>query len=154
MSPEEALTGAGRPDPEGPDADRVAEAVATLAPAARTASARAHAPYSGFLVGAALRTGEGEVFAACNVESASYGLTQCAERNALGTAIAEGVLPGTIDTLLIYLPGNEPLPPCGACRQVMLELMAPGGLVVSSCDSDRVQAWTVETLLPDAFLGR
>ena len=136
-----------------PERRLVEELVETLAPAARTASSRAHAPYSGFLVGAALRTDSGAIHAACNVESASYGLTQCAERNALGTAIAEGVQTGTIGAMLVYLPGAEPLPPCGACRQVMRELMAPGGIVVSCCDGEAVQAWTIDELLPDAFLG-
>jgi len=129
------------------------ELLAELGPAAREASARAHAPYSGMKVGAALRTAAGEVFRACNVESASYGLTQCAERNALGTAIAEGVAPGAIDALLIYLPGDRPLPPCGACRQVMAELMPPGARVLSVCDAEAMHQWQVEELLPDAFLG-
>ncbi len=128
--------------------------VATLRPAARAASANAHAPFSGFHVGAAVRTASGDVYAACNVESASYGLTQCAERNALGSAIAAGVTPGEVQALLVYLPGDEPLPPCGACRQVMRELLAPGARVVSCCDGDEVLDWSVEALLPDAFLGR
>lgn len=125
--------------------------LAALVPAARTASARAHAPYSGFRVGAAALTATGTVHAGCNVESASYGLTQCAERNALGTAVAAGVLPGELTALLIYLPGPAPLPPCGACRQVMAELLAPGATVLSVCDGDARRSWTVEELLPDAF---
>lgn len=136
-----------------PDSEGVLAVLERLGPPARAVSARAHAPYSGFHVGAAMGTVSGEVYAACNVESASYGLTQCAERNALGTAIAAGRMPGEVNAAVIYLPGDAPLPPCGACRQVMIELMAPAALVVSICDSDRVLAWTIEDLLPDAFLG-
>jgi cytidine deaminase len=135
------------------DDERVREALAYLRAPAREASARAHAPYSGFHVGAAVGTVGGPVYAACNVESASYGLTQCAERNALGSAIAAGVRPGTLDAIVIYLPGDSPIPPCGACRQVMRELMAPGAIVVTCGDEDSCSAWTVEELLPDAFLG-
>ena len=136
------------------DSVAIAELVARLKPEAKRVSANAHAPYSGFLVGAVLETKTGQYFAACNVESASYGLTQCAERNALGSAMADGVQPGEVVAVLIYLPGNEPLPPCGACRQVMIELLAPGACVVSCCDSDRLASWAIEDLLPDAFLGR
>ena len=136
-----------------PAAARVAALVAALAPAARAASANAHAPYSGLRVGAALRTANGAVHAACNVESASFGLTQCAERNALGTAVAAGVRPGAADALLVYVPGDRPLPPCGACRQVMRELLATDAVVVACCDTEAVLAWSLEALLPDAFTG-
>jgi len=127
--------------------------LAALAGEARSASANAHAPYSDFQVGAALRTTDGKQFAGCNVESASYGLTQCAERNALGSAIAAGIRPGAINALVIYLPGDTPLPPCGACRQVMVELMTPDALVVAFCDGDAQLSWRVSELLPDAFTG-
>ncbi len=133
--------------------ERIEAAVAALRPAARAASANAHAPYSGFHVGAALRTVEGTVFAGCNVESASYGLTQCAERNALGAAISAGVKPGETSMMVIYLPGSKPLPPCGACRQWMVELMQPAALVVSCCDGEATQAWQLADLLPGPFLG-
>jgi cytidine deaminase len=136
-----------------PDSQAIEAALERLREAAKAASARAHAPYSGFHVGAAVSDADGTVYAACNVESASYGLTQCAERNALGSAIAAGVRPGTLEAIVIYLPGGEPIPPCGACRQVMRELMAPGAFAVTCCDGDAVQAWTLEELLPDAFLG-
>lgn len=128
--------------------------LAQLGARARAASANAHAPYSGFLVGAALAVDDGTVFTACNVESASYGLTQCAERNALGSAVAAGTRPGQVNRLVIYLPGDTPLPPCGACRQVMAEFMPPDAVVVSCCDSDATLSWTVRQLLPQPFLGR
>ncbi len=136
-----------------PDSQAIASALERLREAAKAASARAHAPYSGFHVGAAVADADGTVYAACNVESASYGLTQCAERNALGSAIAAGARPGTLEAIVIYLPGGEPIPPCGACRQVMRDLMAPDAVAVTCCDGDAVQAWTLEELLPDAFLG-
>ena len=136
-----------------PESEAVEATLKQLRTSAKAASARAHAPYSGFHVGAAVADGDGSIYAACNVESASYGLTQCAERNVLGSAIAAGVSPGTLRAIVIYLPGDEPIPPCGACRQVMRELMAPDAFAVTCCDGDVFQAWTLEELLPDAFLG-
>lgn len=121
-------------------------------PLARQVSARAFSPYSGFKVGAVVKDAAGIAHAGCNVESASYGLTQCAECNALGCAIAEGMEIGTAVAMLVYLPGDEALPPCGACRQVMVELMAPHALVVSCCDSEEYLAWQMEELLPEPFL--
>lgn len=132
----------------------VEKVVGQLKAPARAASGNAYAPYSGFHVGAAVIDEGGTVYAACNVESASYGLTQCAERNALGSAIAAGVRPGSLEAIVIYIPGDEPIVPCGACRQVMRELMAPHAVAVACCDGEATQAWTVEALLPDAFLGR
>ena len=136
-----------------PEYKAIEAALEQLRAPAKAASARAHAPYSGFHVGAAVADGDGSIYAACNVESASYGLTQCAERNALGSAIAAGVRPGTLRAIVIYLPGEEPIPPCGACRQVMRELMAPDAVAITCCDGDSYQAWTLVELLPDAFLG-
>jgi cytidine deaminase len=136
-----------------PEPAAVEAALDQLRSSAKRASARAHAPYSGFHVGAAVADAEGSIYAACNVESASYGLTQCAERNALGSAIAAGVRPGTLTAIVIYLPGDEPIPPCGACRQVMRELMAPDAFAVTCCDGEAYLAWTLEELIPDAFLG-
>lgn len=136
------------------DPGAVKAALERLREPAKHASGRAHAPYSGFRVGAAVADADGTVYAACNVESASYGLTQCAERNALGSAVAGGVEPGSLEAIVIYLPGDSPIPPCGACRQVMRELMAPGAIAVSVCDGDQFAAWTLEELLPDAFLDQ
>ncbi len=119
---------------------------------ARASAANAHAPYSGYRVGAVVVGGDGDAFTGCNVESASYGLTQCAERNALGSAVVAGMEKGTARAMVIYLPGDAALPPCGACRQVMLELMSPEALVVSCCDGDDVQVWRMDELLPNPFL--
>ena len=111
----------------------------------------AHAPYSRFPVGAALATDEGAVYSGCNVENASFGLTICAERNALARAVAAGVLPGQVRELLIYTPGAVAHSPCGACRQVMYELLDAGAIVVSCCDGDETRAWTIDELIPDPF---
>ena len=124
--------------------------VEELRAAARAASGHAYSPYSGFTIGAVVRH-RGGVHIGCNVENGSYGLTQCAERNALAAAMASGASAGEFDALLIYRPGEFALPPCGACRQVMLELMAPDALVVSCCDGDHLYHWRVRDLLPDAF---
>lgn len=125
--------------------------IAQLRPHARRASSHAYAPYSGLRVGAAVLAAEGGVHLGCNVESDSYGLTQCAERSAIGAAIAAGVRPRTLTRLVVYLPGERALPPCGACRQVMRELMARDALVVACCDGQDHRAWSLDELLPDAF---
>ena len=91
-----------------------------LVSAALAARGRAYAPYSRFQVGAALRTEDGAVFAGCNVENASYGLTMCAERVALAAAVAAGARPGDIDLLAVASP-DRAITPCGACRQVIAE---------------------------------
>jgi cytidine deaminase len=90
-----------------------------LIAAARTARGRARAPFSRFLVGAALETAEGVVVTGCNVESASYGLTICAERVALVKALSEGHT--RFARLAIVADTVQPTPPCGACRQLLWE---------------------------------
>ena len=102
---------------------------------ARSASDNAYSPFSGARVGACVVDDQGNVYSGCNVENSSYGLTQCAERNALAAAIAAGMQPGAAHTLLIFATGFDTLAPCGACRQVMSELMTKDALVVS-CHSE------------------
>ena len=95
-----------------------------LCAAARAAAARAYAPYSKYRVGAALLAADGAVFAGCNVENASYGLTNCAERTALFKAVSEG----RRDFVAIAIAGGtakSPALPCGACRQVLAEFCGP-----------------------------
>jgi cytidine deaminase len=92
-------------------------AVDELIAAALAARMKAHAPYSHFLVGAALEAGNGRVFTGCNVESASYGLTICAERTALFKAISDGVR--GFRRIAVAAESPELTPPCGACRQVL-----------------------------------
>jgi cytidine deaminase len=128
------------------------QTVSKLKSHAQRAAGNAHAPYSRFRVGAAVISADGQVYAGCNVENASFGLTQCAERAALTAAIADGARPGELRTLVLYTPGETVYPPCGACRQVMHELMAADSVVVSCCDSDETRRWAHSEYLPDPFL--
>jgi cytidine deaminase len=127
------------------------KAVAQLYAIARSASDNAYSPYSGAKVGACVVDESGNIYSGCNVENASYGLTQCAERNAIAAAMAAGAQPGNAHTLLIYATGFEVLAPCGACRQVMSELLAHDALVVSCHSETDYRSWTIEELLPDPF---
>jgi len=120
--------------------------------AAVQAAGHSHSPYSHFRVGAAVLHESGTIYRGCNVENASFGLTQCAERSALTAAISDGASPGSLTALLIYTPGETAHPPCGACRQVMYELMAPDSLVVSCCDGGERRAWSRSEYLPDPFV--
>jgi cytidine deaminase len=130
----------------------VEEAIARLYGPARTASDKAYSPYSGVSVGASVLDDQGNIHTGCNVENASYSLTQCAERNALVAAINAGVQPGTAKTLLIYAKGFEVLAPCGACRQVMSELLADDALIISCHSETDYRSWTLGELLPDSFV--
>ncbi|MGL1862623.1 MAG: cytidine deaminase [Pseudodesulfovibrio sp.] len=123
----------------------------TLEEAARQASKTAYAPYSNFPVGAALLTENGEIYVGCNVENASYGLTNCAERSAIFTAVADGRGRGDFSALFIYTPGRVCHAPCGACRQVLTEFFTPEVFIYSACDSGEIIAWTMDELLPDSF---
>ena len=129
------------------------EILAVLKTHAKNAAAQSYSPYSKFKVGAAVMGQEGEIYAGCNVENASYGLTQCAERNAINAAISGGLRAGTLMTLVIYTPTKQVCSPCGACRQVMHELMAPQSQEISCCDSDDYKTWTRNEYLPDPFVA-
>jgi len=130
----------------------IEKAVEELYALARSASDNAYSPYSGVRVGACVVDESGKVFSGCNVENSSYGLTQCAERNALAAAIAEGMQPGTAHTLLIYATGFETLAPCGACRQVMSELLADDALIISCHSETEYRSWSITELLPYPFI--
>ena len=107
---------------------------------------RSHAQYSNFKVGAALLTRSGEVFAGCNVENASYGLTICAERAAVATAVAAGQ---NEFVALAVVAGSEPIAPCGACRQVLAEF--GDSVVIRSRGEDSELSWRLSELLPQPF---
>lgn len=122
--------------------------IAKLLDAARHASTSAYCPYSRFSVGAAVLTEDGEIFEGCNVENASYGLTICAERNAVFQAISKGST--RILAVAIYTPTTSPSSPCGACRQVINEF-GPDAEILSACDGPDVLRASLSTLLPHAF---
>ncbi|MDR3636224.1 MAG: cytidine deaminase [Isosphaeraceae bacterium] len=119
-----------------------------LTNAARRASERAYCPYSRFRVGAAVLTEDGTIVAGCNVENASYGLTICAERNAIFQAVAIGQ--ARVRAVAIYTPTPSPSAPCGACRQVINEF-GPDAEILSVCDGPDVLHRTLADLLPNAF---
>lgn len=121
-----------------------------LVEAALAARENAHAPYSGFLVGAAVRDTDGGIHRGCNVETASYGLTICAERVALFAARAAGAT--SFRAIAVAGPGHgdRALPPCGACRQVIHDLAGDVPVLLATLDG-RVECWTAGELLPAAF---
>ena len=119
-----------------------------LLSAAIYARQKAYAPYSGFNVGAALRGSVGEIFSGCNVENASYGLTLCAERTTVCTAVAAGVK--TFTQMVIVADSETPCPPCGACRQFLFEFAPNLELWVANL-SGETKFYRLCDLLPEAF---
>ncbi|WP_315263283.1 cytidine deaminase [Pseudomonas fragi] len=123
-----------------------------LLPEAIAAAKAAWCPHSNFPVGAALLTADDRIIRGCNVENASYGLTNCAERGALFSAIAQGHAPASFKAMLVYAPNVALISPCGACRQVMHDLMSPHCVVYCvGHEAAAARDWTVEQLLPGAF---
>jgi cytidine deaminase len=118
---------------------------------ARGAREKAYAPYSNFLVGAALLTRDGQRFSGCNVENASYGLCLCAERTALSGAVAAGCRPGDFAAMAVIADTGEPVSPCGACRQVMSELCDGAMPVLLANLHGDTQQTSVAALLPGSF---
>jgi cytidine deaminase len=118
--------------------------------AAADARMRAHCPYSRFAVGAAVQVRSGDVFAGCNVENASYGLTICAERAAVCAAVAAGHK--QIVAVAVVTSGGHS--PCGACRQVLAEFGPTMDVVIVDADDpSRVRTTTLDKLLPEGFGG-
>ncbi len=118
-----------------------------LLEAARQASERAHAPYSRFRVGAAVRTPAGNVYRGCNVENASYGATICAERGAVSQMVAAGE--HAIEAVAVWVDAPEPAMPCGICRQVLAEFAADATIVCGNPSGRQVVR--LSELLPHAF---
>lgn len=115
---------------------------------ATEAMGNAHAPYSGYNVGAALLCADGTVFTGCNVENASFGLTNCAERTAVFSAIAAGKRDFT--AIAIAASGTPAPFPCGACRQVLAEFCTPD-FPVHVASRDGIETTTLGELLPHSF---
>jgi cytidine deaminase len=133
---------------ESTDAEGRAEEVIAAALAARE---RSVAPFSNFLVGAAVRTDAGKIFMGCNIESASYGLTVCAERVAIWKALSEGERNFT--DLAIAADTQMLTPPCGTCRQIIWEFAKHAEIVMVNLQGDR-ETVHIERLLPRAFDAR
>jgi cytidine deaminase len=119
-----------------------------LLTAARAVAQHAHAPYSKFQVGAALLSEDDRVFTGCNVENASFGLTICAERNALFAAVAAGAK--SFRALALISSADRPVTPCGACRQVLAEF-PPSFAIRCYGQDDTTLDTTTAALLPHAF---
>ena len=120
---------------------------------AKEAMENAYAPYSGFKVGAALLCEDGGVFTGCNVENASYGLTNCAERTALFKAVSEGVRSFTAIAIVGGMGGSctDYAYPCGACRQALSEFCGADFRVVLGKDDSETAVMTLGALFPGAF---
>lgn len=120
-----------------------------LIAAARAASHQAYAPYSQFQVGAAVLTATGNIYQGCNLENSSYGLCMCAERNGIAAARAAEGSQTQIKAVAVVNAQNTACPPCGACRQVILELGAEA--IVIFQDQQGWQQIPIEALLPYSF---
>ncbi len=121
-----------------------------LLEAAKASQAHAYAPYSGYLVGAAIRGSDGKTYVGCNVENASYGVTVCAERNALGAMVAAGCRLAS-EVVVVTVDGGTP---CGICRQALAEFSEKDTLIHCFDGQGGVQSFTMGELLPHAFTLR
>jgi cytidine deaminase len=125
-----------------------ASTIRRLETAARAAASASYSPYSKFRVGAAVLAGSGKIFGGTNIENASYGLCNCAERTAIFTAATAGER--TLHAVVVYTPTPSPTMPCGACRQVINEF-GPNAVVIAVCDSSERVESTLPQLLSHAF---
>lgn len=116
---------------------------------AKKAREKAYAPYSKFSVGAALLSEDGQIFHGCNIENASFGLTNCAERTAIFKAVSDGVT--KFKAILVVADTESPVSPCGACRQVMVEFCSRDMPVYLMNLKGNIEQTTVGKLLPGAF---
>ncbi|MEN8223297.1 MAG: cytidine deaminase [Acidobacteriota bacterium] len=117
--------------------------------AAKKVKEKAYAPYSNFHVGSALRTESGKIFSGCNVENSSYGVTICAERNAVFKMVSEGEQ--KISSILVIGDTEKFLPPCGACRQVIAEFSDEHTAVIMCNKDGKSKETTVGEILPFGF---
>ena len=122
-----------------------------LIAAARVARDHAHAPYSNFRVGAAVRAQSGRIFTGCNVENATYGLTLCAERVAIFKAISEGER--GFDAVAVVADTEALTPPCGACRQILWEFCGDAEVVLANLNG-KIERYRMSTLFPKPFDGK
>ncbi|HEV7413120.1 MAG TPA: cytidine deaminase [Casimicrobiaceae bacterium] len=122
--------------------------LAAMKQGAVEAAHRAYAPYSRFAVGAAVLSDDGRIHTGANVENASFGLSICAERNAIFRAVADGAR--RIEAMVVYTPTADATPPCGACRQVLAEFGADA-LIVCCSDGAADRRYPLAELLPEAF---
>lgn len=116
---------------------------------AEEASKNSYSPYSKFAVGACVLTENNKIYTGCNFENSSFGLTICAERNAIGSAIADGER--KIKAIAIYSPNMDNCTPCGACRQVLNEFKSDNGIDVIVKIKDSIKVYTLAELLPESF---
>jgi cytidine deaminase len=116
---------------------------------ARQARGHAHAPYSNFKVGAAVVCADGRIFTGCNIENSSYGSTLCAEQVALAKAVSEGAR--DFVRIAVIADANRPVPPCGACRQVIFELCGREMEVVMAKLDGQFEIRKASELLPAPF---
>ncbi|MGT2960620.1 cytidine deaminase [Streptococcus caballi] len=123
--------------------------ITNLVQLAIEASEKAYVPYSHFPIGAAVRTKDGRVFTGCNVENASFGLSNCGERTAIFKAVSEGYK--EFSEIAIYGETEKPISPCGACRQVMAEFFEPSATVTLIAKDGQTVEMTVGELLPYSF---
>jgi len=119
-----------------------------LVGAAKIVRENAHAPYSGFKVGAAIIAASGRIYTGCNVENASYGLTICAERSAIARAISSGER--QILAIAVVADSPEPAAPCGACRQVLVEFAGDIPVILENLKGRRV-IYSLNELMPHRF---
>jgi len=120
-----------------------------LVAAARAVQKRGFAPYSRYLVGAAVRGRSGAIYTGCNVENASYGATICAERAAICAMVAAGET--RFDEVVVYTEAEPPATPCGICRQVLSEFAAPGAKVLVASPQS-LRSFAFQQLLPEQFV--
>ena len=125
------------------------EFINDLLEAAKNVRKNAYAPYSGFHVGAALLTENGDIYRGCNVENASLGLTTCAERTAVYSAIADGNR--SFKAIAVISDLSRPVAPCGACRQILFEF-APDIWVINANLEGSYKVFRLSDLLPEAFI--